>query len=67
MNAEVNALPDMLARLKLVAMRDRVDGLLDEAALGDLSLRETLAVLCRAAAGSREADDPAASGGRREE
>ena len=41
MNAEVDALPDMLARLKLGAMRDRLDGLLDEAARGDLSLRET--------------------------
>ena len=32
MSAEVDALPDMLARLKLTAMRDRLDGLLDEAA-----------------------------------
>ena len=28
--AEVHALPDMLARLKLVGLRDRFDGLLDE-------------------------------------
>ena len=48
MNAEVDALPDMLARLKLTAMRDQLDGLLSEAARGDLSLRETLALLCRA-------------------
>ncbi len=44
MSAELDALPDMLARLKLTALRD----LLDEAARGDLSLRETLALLCRA-------------------
>ena len=45
--SDVDALPDMLTRLKLVAMRDRLDGLLDEAARGDLSLLETLALLCR--------------------
>jgi len=44
-SADVDALPDMLARLKLTALRDRLDGLLDEAARGDLSLRETLALL----------------------
>ncbi len=54
MSAEVDALPDMLARLKLVAMRDKLDGLLDEAARGDLSLRETLALLCRAEVSHRE-------------
>lgn len=54
MNAEVDALPDMLARLKLTAMRDRLDGLLDEAARGDLWLRETLALLCRAEMSHRE-------------
>jgi len=53
-SAEVDALPDMLARLKLTAMRDRLDGLLDEAARGDLSLRETLALLCRAEVSHRE-------------
>jgi DNA replication protein DnaC len=53
-SAEVDALPDMLARLKLPAMRDRLDGLLDEAARGDLSLRETLALLCRAEVSHRE-------------
>jgi DNA replication protein DnaC len=45
-NAEVDALRDMLARLKLVAMRDRLDGLLDEAARGEL--------LCRAEVSHRE-------------
>ena len=54
MSAEVDALPDMLARLKLVAMRDKLDGLLDEAARGDLSLRETLALLCRAEVAHRD-------------
>ena len=53
-DALVDALPDMLARLKLTAMRDRLDGLLDEAARGDLSLRETLALLCRAEVSHRE-------------
>ena len=53
-SADVDALPDMLARLKLTAMRDRLDGLLDEAARGDLSLRETLALLCRAEVSHRE-------------
>ncbi len=54
MNAEVDALPDMLARLRLGAMRERLDSLLDEAARGDLSLRETLALLCRAEVAHRE-------------
>ena len=54
MSADVDALPDMLARLKLTALRDRLDGLLDEAARGDLSLRETLALLCRAEVSHRE-------------
>jgi DNA replication protein DnaC len=53
-SAALDALPDMLARLKLTAMRDRLDGLLDEAARGDLSLRETLALLCRAEVSHRE-------------
>ena len=54
MSAGMDALPDMLARLKLVAMRDRLDGLLDEAARGELSLRETLALLCRTEVAHRE-------------
>ena len=53
MSAAVDALPDMLARLKMMAMRG-LDGLLDEAARGDLSLRETLALLCRAEVSHRE-------------
>ena len=54
MSAEVDALMDMLARLKLMAMHDRLDSLLDEAARGNLSLRETLALLCRAEVSHRE-------------
>ena len=54
MSAAVDALPDMLARLKLTAMRDRLDGLLDEAARGDMSLRETLALLRRTEVAHRE-------------
>jgi DNA replication protein DnaC len=53
-SAVVDALPEMLMRLKLTAMRDRLDGLLDEAARDDLSLRETLALLCRAEVSYRE-------------
>ena len=52
--SDVDALPDMLAWLKLTAMRDRLDGLMDEAARGDLSLRETLTLLCRAEVSHRE-------------
>jgi DNA replication protein DnaC len=36
----------MLTRLKLTAIRDGLDSLLDEAARGELSLRESLALLC---------------------
>jgi DNA replication protein DnaC len=38
----------MLTRLKLTAVRDRLDTLLDEAARGGLNLREALAFLCEA-------------------
>lgn len=41
-------LPAMLTRLKLTAVRDRLDSLLDEAARGELNLREALALLCEA-------------------
>src|SRR5512143_2417674 len=47
-------LPAMLTRLKLTAMRDRLDTLLDEAARNDLSLRDTLALLCTAEVLHRE-------------
>jgi len=36
----------MLTRLKLTAIRDQLDALLDEAARQEMSLRETLAFLC---------------------
>lgn len=49
-----DTLPAMLTRLKLTAMRDRLDTLLDEAARKDLSLRETLALLCTAEVLHRE-------------
>jgi DNA replication protein DnaC len=48
------ALPEMLERLKLTAMRDRLDGLLDEAARRDLTLPEALALLCTAEVAHRE-------------
>jgi len=48
MGIAVQALPAMLSRLKLTALRDQLDSLLDEAARLDLSLREALAFLCQA-------------------
>lgn len=48
------SLPEMLGRLKLTAMRDRLDGLLDEAARRDLSLPEALVLLCAAEVAHRE-------------
>jgi hypothetical protein len=47
-NAELDRLPEMLARLGLRAMRDRLDNLLDEAGRRDLSLREALSLVCAA-------------------
>jgi DNA replication protein DnaC len=47
-------LPDLLTRLPLTAMRDRLDGLLDEAARRDLNLREALALLCEAEVAHRD-------------
>jgi DNA replication protein DnaC len=41
-----DALIEMLTRLKLTAIRDQLDSLLDEAARRDLTLREALAFLC---------------------
>jgi DNA replication protein DnaC len=54
MTAGAERLPEMLARLKLTALRDRIDSLLDEAARRELSLRETLALLCEAEVSHRE-------------
>ena len=39
-------LDEMLVRLKLSGIRDQLDSLLDEAARSDLSLRQTLTMLC---------------------
>jgi DNA replication protein DnaC len=36
----------MLTRLKLTGVRDQLDSLLDEASRNDLSVRETLALMC---------------------
>ena len=43
---ESDALDAMLTRLKLPAIRDQLDSLLDEVARRDLTLREALAFLC---------------------
>ena len=42
----IERLDAMLTRLKLTAIRERLDSLLDEAARRELTLRETLAYLC---------------------
>jgi DNA replication protein DnaC len=47
MNVDHQALEAMLTRLKLTAIRDRLDNLLDEAARQGLNLREALALLCQ--------------------
>lgn len=39
-------LPQLLTRLKLLAIRDKLDSLLDEAARKELNLRETLTFFC---------------------
>jgi DNA replication protein DnaC len=44
-SAAADALPEMLARLKLRAIREGLDGLLADAARRELSLREALALL----------------------
>lgn len=46
--ATPETLPEMLARLKLGAVRDRLDSLLEAAARRELTLRETLQLLCEA-------------------
>ncbi len=43
----LDELPAMLTRLRLTAIRDRLDSLLDEAARRELNLREALYFLCR--------------------
>lgn len=46
--ALLDDLVPMLTRLKLTAMRDQLDTLLDQAARAELNLREALAMLCAA-------------------
>ena len=41
-----DALPRMLTRLKLTAIRDQLDSLLDEVSRQDVTFRESLALLC---------------------
>jgi hypothetical protein len=45
--ADHDALLEMLSRLKLTAIRDQLDSLLDEAARQQLTLREAVALLCQ--------------------
>ena len=44
----VELIEQMLTRLKLTAIRDQLDNLLDEAGRKELNLREALAFLCEA-------------------
>jgi DNA replication protein DnaC len=46
MELDHDTLIGMLTRLKLTAIRDQLDSLLDEAARRELTLREALAFLC---------------------
>ena len=48
MNALTDNLEPMLTRLKLTAIRDQLDTLLDEAARRELSLKDTLVFFCEA-------------------
>ena len=48
MNVDHDHLTEMLTRLKLTAIRDQLDTLLDEAARKEFNLRETLTFLCKA-------------------
>ena len=50
----VEELDAMLNRLRLGAIREQLDGLLDEAARRQLNLREALAWLCAAEVASKE-------------
>ena len=51
---ELDDLSPMLTRLKLTAIRDRLESLLDEASRQDLNLREAVAFLCRAEVGHKD-------------
>jgi len=47
MHTATDPLIEMLTRLKLTAIRDQLDSLLDEAARAQLSMRESLSLLCQ--------------------
>jgi hypothetical protein len=64
-NAELDRLPEMLARLGLKATRDRLDNLLDEAGRRDLSLREALSLVCAAYGGIQSEGGAGGDQGRR--
>jgi DNA replication protein DnaC len=53
-SAVMPPLEDMLTRLSLKVMRDRLDTLLDDAARRDLTMREALGLLCEAEIAQRE-------------
>ena len=46
MQADPDHLTRMLTRLKLTAVRDQLESLLDEAARGELLIRDSLSLLC---------------------
>src|SRR5688500_6773751 len=54
MTPDVERLEAMLTRLKLLAIRDRLDTLLGEAARQDMNLREALAFLCEAEVANKD-------------
>ena len=54
MSGVAAALPEMLGRLKLTAMHDRLDSPLDDAARWEMTLPETLTLLCEAEVAHRE-------------
>ena len=55
MSLDRQALPEMLTRLHLTAIRDQLDSLLDKAAKREFSLREAVAFLCEREVGRRNA------------
>jgi DNA replication protein DnaC len=54
MKPDTEALPDMLARLKLSCIQERLDNLLDEAARHGMNLREALTWMCSAELAHRD-------------
>ncbi len=54
MTVDHDRMVQMLTRLKLTAIRDQLDTLLDEAARRELNLRESLAFLCEAEVARKE-------------